>query len=125
MTQLLVVALGGALGSVGRYMFVVQAGRWFGLDFPWGILGVNLIGSFAMGLLVGAGAHLLEMAHEVRLFLAVGILGGFTTFSSFSLDAMALFQRGEWFAGTAYVGGSVLAGLAAFGIGVAVWRLGT
>ena len=123
MSQLLTVALGGALGSVGRYLFVIHAGRLFGMDFPWGTLGVNVLGSFLMGLLIGAGTLVLEMSQEVRLFLAVGFLGGFTTFSSFSLDAMSLFQRGAWVAGSAYVGGSVLAGLAAFGIGMAVWRL--
>ena len=123
MSQLLTVALGGALGSMGRYLFVVSATRWLGMDFPWGTLGVNVLGSFLMGFLIGAGALVLEMSQEVRLFLAVGFLGGFTTFSSFSLDAMTLFQRGAWLAGSAYVGGSVLAGLAAFGIGMAVWRL--
>lgn len=123
MSQLLTVALGGALGSVGRYLFVVHATRLMGMDFPWGTLGVNVLGSFLMGLLIGAGTLVLEMSQEVRLFLAVGFLGGFTTFSSFSLDAMTLFQRGAWLAGSAYVCGSVLAGLAAFGIGMAVWRL--
>lgn len=123
MTQILTVALGGALGSVGRYLLTVQAARLFGLDFPWGTFGVNVIGSFLMGLLIGAGAQLFDLSQGVRLFLAVGFLGGFTTFSSFSLDAVALFERGAWLPAFAYVGGSVLAGLAALGAGMAVWRL--
>src|SRR3546814_10233451 len=123
MTNVAVIALGGALGSTARYLFVVQAGRWFGIGFPLGTLGVNLIGSFLMGLLIGAGAHMFQVGPEMRAFLAVGVLGGFTTFSSFSLDAVALFERGDWLAGMAYVGGSVLAGLAAFAAGVAIWRL--
>ena len=123
MTGLLLVAAGGALGSVGRYLLVTQAARWLGPDFPWGTFAVNLLGSFAMGILMGAVAHYVVVGPQLRLFFAVGFLGGFTTFSSFSLDAVVLFERGDWLAGIAYVGGSVLAALAAFCAGLAIWRL--
>lgn len=106
--MILAVGLGGALGSIARYAFMTASGRMMGLTYPWGTFGVNVLGSFAMGLLVGIFAQLLPVNPVIRNFLTVGFLGGFTTFSTFSLDVVALLDRGAWLAVTLYVGGSVV-----------------
>lgn len=99
MPALLQVALGGALGATLRYLAVAQVGRWLGLGFPWGTMAVNLLGSFMMGAIFGAIGRESPMAP----FLMAGLLGGFTTFSAFSLDVLALFDRGAPVAALAYV----------------------
>ena len=108
---LLQVALGGALGAAARYLTFLGANRLLGPGFPWGTLAVNILGSFLMGVLVVALAHL--SANRLAPFLVTGLLGGFTTFSAFSLDALTLWERGEAGAAAAYVAGSVLLSLAA------------
>lgn len=108
------VALGGALGASARYLTGVAAVRVLGHGFPWGTLIVNVVGSFLMGLLVVVLAR--KGGNEFAPFLMTGILGGFTTFSAFSLDAATLFERGQTGAAAGYVLASValsLAGLAA------------
>ena len=117
---LIQVALGGALGASARYLTGVAAVRIMGHGFPWSTLAVNVIGSFLMGALVVLLAH----AGGTRWapFLMTGVLGGFTTFSAFSLDAMTLYQRGEVALASAYVGASVVLSLAAIVAGVAVAR---
>ena len=91
MTKVLLVALGGALGSVARYGVGVAAARMFGLGFPWGTLIVNVLGGLAMGVLfVRIGPE----DETLRLLLGVGLLGGFTTFSAFSLESLRLIQQG-------------------------------
>ena len=90
MMQIGLVALGGALGSLARYGVGLAAARWLGLGFPWGTLTVNIIGGLAMGLLAartGPGDEAL------RLLLGVGLLGGFTTFSAFSLETVRLLEQ--------------------------------
>ena len=87
MNQVLLVAFGGALGSVARYGVGVAAARWLGLAFPWGTLLVNVIGGIAMGLLA-ARTH--PDNENLRLLIGVGVLGGFTTFSTFSLETVRL-----------------------------------
>lgn len=93
------VALGGAIGSVGRYYVAGAFERWLGLaigaGFPYGTLAVNVIGSAILGLLVALLSAVFSTTPEIRLFLVVGVLGGFTTFSAFSLDVIALFERNE------------------------------
>jgi CrcB protein len=113
MNSILAVAVGGALGSVARYLTQSWALRLLGGDFPWGTLAVNVVGSFIMGVLIETFALRWSAGSAMRAFLTVGILGGYTTFSSFSLDTMVLVQRGE--AGTAmiYVAASVVVSLAA------------
>jgi fluoride exporter len=89
------VALGGAIGSALRYGVNIAAPRLLGTGFPWATLTVNIVGSFLMGLLSAALAEKFSDQPHLRLFLTTGILGGFTTFSAFSLDLFGLMQRGE------------------------------
>ncbi len=93
MMQLLLVALGGALGSTARYGVGIAAARLFGLGFPWGVLAVNALGGLAMGVLA---ARVGPADENMRLLLGVGVLGGFTTFSAFSLDTVRLMEREPW-----------------------------
>ena len=95
MKMLLAVALGGAIGAVARYKVIGWVGQVAGTGFPWGTLAVNVIGSFLMGVLIEAGALRLNLSGEMRALLAVGVLGAFTTFSSYALDFATLWQRGE------------------------------
>ena len=104
---ILAVAAGGALGSVARYVMGVGATRMFGLGFPWGTLIINILGSFLIGAFVELFALKWDLPQEGRVFLTVGICGGFTTFSTFSLDAWVLMERGDWGLAAAYILGSV------------------
>lgn len=108
------VAAGGALGAVGRYAVISAISHWLGHAFPFGTLVVNIIGSFAMGVLVELGALVWQPSPELRAFIAVGVLGAFTTFSTFSLDVVVLYERGELFASAAYIVVSVVLSVAAF-----------
>lgn len=113
MNSIFAVAVGGAIGSAARYLFNLQMMRAFGPDFPWGTLGVNLIGGFVMGLLAEAFALRFNVPAEMRSFLLTGVLGGFTTFSAFSLDIGNMLERHDVALAAGYalasVGGSVLA----------------
>jgi CrcB protein len=112
---LLAIAIGGAIGSLVRYFVAgaVQSAAWPG--FPWGIFVVNVSGGFVMGIIVALGALKLTYTPEIRAFLTVGILGGYTTFSTFSLDSVLLIERGALASAAAYVVGSaVLSILALF-----------
>jgi len=110
---ILAVAAGGALGSVARYSLGIGATKIFGLSFPWGTLIINVAGSFLIGAFVELFALKWDLPQEARVFLTVGICGGFTTFSTFSLDAYLLMQRGETAAAAAYIAGSVVLSIAA------------
>ncbi|WP_420568419.1 fluoride efflux transporter CrcB [Thalassovita sp.] len=116
MTTLLQVALGGALGASGRYLTGVAASRLMGLGFPWGTLTVNIVGSFVMGMIVVVLGH--YSANRFAPFLMTGVLGGFTTFSAFSLDAVTLWERGQVVTAAVYVGASVLLSLGAIILGL-------
>lgn len=118
MNTLLAVALGGAIGAGARHLFNLQALRMFGPNFPWGTIGVNVIGSLLMGVLAGFFAFKADLSPEWRSFLATGFLGGFTTFSAFSLDAANLIQRGDTGLALAYMGGSVAMGIGALFLGL-------
>lgn len=122
MLHLLLVAFGGAAGSVARFLVGQWSLRQFGPAFPWGTLVVNVAGSLAIGFLVELVARRLNASAEMRLFLVTGFLGGFTTFSAFSLDALALFERGATGTAMAYVAASVLVSLAAVAGGLALGR---
>jgi CrcB protein len=95
MRNLLLVMIGGAAGAGLRWEFGRLALRWMGPDFPWGTLGVNLIGGLLMGLLAGAMMGQGSTERPLWLLLAVGLLGGFTTFSAFSLDMFLMVERGR------------------------------
>ena len=101
------VALGGAIGSVARYLVSIGSGRLFGLNFPWGTPIINVTGSFLIGLFVGLFATKWDLSPAMRIFLTVGICGGYTTFSTFSLDAYYLIERGQMLASSAYMVASV------------------
>ena len=122
MPVVLWVAIGGALGSMARYGVNVWSGRVFGTEFPWHTLVVNVLGCFIMGLLTGLMAQKLNVSQEVRAFLTTGILGGFTTFSAFSLDVALLVERKATLAAGAYVAASVLLSLAAVFAGLHLMR---
>lgn len=119
-----VVAGGGALGAAGRYLANVAATRLLGIGFPWGTMVVNILGSLVMGLVIGWLARRNEGGMVLSLFLTTGILGGFTTFSAFSLDALNLWQRGEVGLAFGYVAGSVVLSLAAVFAGLSIMRAG-
>jgi CrcB protein len=124
MTAYLLVFLGAGLGGALRHGVNLGCARLCGLDFPWGTLVINVLGSTAMGLLVGwlafkAGEG---WSQHARLFLTTGVLGGFTTFSAFSLDAILLWERGEIGSSLLYVGGSVALSLAGLVIGLSAVR---
>lgn len=108
------VAAGGAVGAVGRYLTMSAAGHWIGHGFPWGTLVVNILGSALLGVLVEVSALVWSPSEATRAFLAVGLLGSFTTFSAFSLDAYTLIVRGSMLAATGYVLASVFLGIGAF-----------
>ena len=123
MKFVLLVAAGGALGAVARYGTMVAMSRLTGLGFPWGTVSVNLVGSLALGLLIGSLAHGFQLSNEARALFVVGFLGAFTTFSTFSLDAVTLIERGEWWPAFGYVAGSVIAGIVLFFLGLKAWRV--
>lgn len=121
------VALGGAIGSVLRYQLGRGTTHWLGPQavstFPWATLAVNLLGSLVMGLLAGWLARHGENTEPVRLLVGVGLLGGFTTFSAFSLEMMVLIERGQAAHAFIYAVVSVLAGLTALYIGMIAMRV--
>lgn len=107
------VALGGALGSVARHGANILGLKMLGDGFPYATLVVNIIGSMIMGLLIGIFAHFWQPPQEMRAFLVTGFLGGLTTFSTFSLDVVTLYERGEWGLSILYIILSVAVSVAA------------
>ena len=120
MKLLLLAVSGGALGSGARHLVNISMARAFGPNFPWGTLTVNVVGSFLMGFLVDMVLRRFGGSPEMRTFLASGILGGFTTFSAFSLDIANLLDRGDTATALAYVGGSIVFSLAVLYAGIAL-----
>ena len=118
----LIVFIGAGIGGALRHGVNVGATKLFGFGFPYGTFIVNVLGSFAMGLLAGYFIYRPGMPQHVRLFLTTGILGGFTTFSTFSLDAALLVERHSYALAAGYLIGSVAAGLSALFFGLAVFR---
>lgn len=111
---ILCVAAGGALGSVARYLLAGQVTAVAGAGFPWGILTVNVLGSAVIGALTEAGTLALPLSAEMRALLITGVLGGFTTFSAFSLDMAELIRAGDWLLAGVYASASVVLSVAAF-----------
>ncbi len=122
MPTLLWVALGGAIGSAARYGVNVWSGRMLGSEFPWHTFIVNVVGCFAMGVLVELMALKLNVGNDIRAFLTTGILGGFTTFSAYSLDFAVLMERKTYGAALAYGAGSVALSLIAVFAGLSLVR---
>jgi CrcB protein len=119
----LYVALGGAGGALSRYVLMSAIGRRMGDAFPYGTLAANVLGSFAMGALVALLARYLPPhQHEMRALLAVGFLGAFTTFSTFSLDVIILYERGQWGAACLYMAISLIACVLALAAGLYLFR---
>lgn len=114
-----VLSAGGVLGVNARYWLGVWVGRWADPRFPWATFGVNVSGAFAAGFLSAALTARLPHPHA-RLFVVVGFLGGYTTFSAFTLEALALWERGSVGRAVAYVVGSLALGLTAVSLGAAL-----
>ena len=117
MLHALLVFLGGGLGATGRYLVGIAALRQFGPGSPYGTVIVNVVGSLAMGLLIG---WLVRKggSQEVRLFFATGVLGGFTTYSAFSLDVANLWERGAFVHALSYTMGTLVACIVAIFVGL-------
>ncbi len=123
MIKLLLVALGGAVGSSARYLFGVQATRLLGAGWPYGTLGVNVVGGLLMGLLAGWLAQRGGVDQERwRVLLGVGLLGGFTTFSAFSLETALMIERRDYGGAAGYVALSVVLSVSALFAGLLLSR---
>lgn len=128
MVHIVYIAAGGALGAVFRHLVGSLAVRLFGSGFPIGTLTVNIVGSFLMGILIEWLALKIQSppsigAQNLRLLLATGFLGGFTTFSAFSLETMLLWERGAVTLAAVYIAASVILSLAALAAGLALVRM--
>jgi fluoride exporter len=124
MTSYLLVFLGAGIGGALRHTVNLGCARYFGIAFPWGTVTVNILGSFLMGLLAGWLAFKSQegWSQPLRLFLTTGILGGFTTFSAFSLDAVLLWERGAAASAAGYVAASVLLSISGLVAGLVLVR---
>ncbi|MGP1275933.1 MAG: fluoride efflux transporter CrcB [Caulobacterales bacterium] len=123
MQHLFLIAAGGALGAVSRHAVNQACLRYIGPEYPWGILAVNVAGSFALGLLVGWLAHAGRPdATEMRMALGVGFLGAFTTMSAFALDIVLMLERRELVTALVYGGGTVMASILAVMAGLFLMR---
>ena len=122
MNHILLVGAGGALGSVLRYLVGLWMLQRAGPAFPWGTLFVNVTGSFLIGFLAQFIMHKMGASPETRVFLITGVLGGYTTFSAFSLDAITLLEHGQTMSGLAYIVASVGLSILAVFAGLALMR---
>lgn len=125
-SRLLWVTLAGAAGTAARYWLTGWAPQAFGTAFPYGTLLVNAIGSFLLGAIMHVGVSTELLAPNVRIALAVGVLGGFTTYSSFSWETLRYLQEGAWGIGFLYVASTLFGCLVAcaLGFGIAKWLFG-
>jgi fluoride exporter len=118
MRLLLLASIGGAIGAGARYLVSVGFVRWWPVEFPWATLTVNVVGCLLMGVLVAVFLRHWPEASGLRIFLTTGILGGFTTFSAFAMEFVALMERGEPVTAALYVAGSVGLSIAACVLGL-------
>ncbi|MBT3238286.1 MAG: fluoride efflux transporter CrcB [Rhodospirillaceae bacterium] len=119
---LLSVAFGGAFGAVMRYLMMSGVGHWLHAGFPYGTLLVNIIGSFALGSIIEISGLVWSPSQEMRAFLVVGLCGGFTTFSTFSLDVFVLIERGHMASAGLYITASVLLAVGGLYAGMHIFR---
>lgn len=117
----LVVFVGAGIGGAARHGMNIWVARLMGTHFPWHTLVINILGSLAMGLVAGFFMERTDATGHFRLFLATGVLGGFTTFSAFSLDAILLWERHEYLMASLYVGGSAAGAL--IGLVLGLWSM--
>jgi fluoride exporter len=101
--RFVLICFGGAVGTGARYLLGGLVVRWLGPDFPYGTLLINVVGSFLIGIVQQVGLSTLLIPETLRLVLAIGVMGGFTTYSSFSYETMKLVETGSWGAATLYV----------------------
>jgi fluoride exporter len=118
MFHLILVALGGAIGASLRHLVNLASLRLVGTAFPWGTMAINVAGSLVMGVFIELLARRFNASNELRLFIATGILGGFTTFSAFSLDFAVLWERGAAVPALAYAIASVVGSILALFLGL-------
>jgi CrcB protein len=123
MGMLAAIAAGGALGSVARYATLIGVGRIVGVGFPYGVLVVNIVGGFIIGALVELMALAWSPGETMRAFLVVGVLGGYTTFSAFSLDAWLLLEKGLYGPAIVYILASVILSIGALVTGLTLTRM--
>lgn len=123
MKMIVYIAAGGAIGAVARHLVAGQIGGLLGHGFPWAILSVNILGSFILGVLVETFALVWSPSQELRGFIVVGMLGAFTTFSTFSMDVVLLYERGQMLSAALYIGASVVLAVMAFFIAMQLMRL--
>jgi len=122
---LLTVAVGGAIGTMARYLIATWSIARFGAGFPFGTFAINITGSFLIGVVFALAASRIGMSPYLRLFLTTGILGGYTTFSAFAYETLTLGSEGEYLRSAGYALGSVVFGVLAAYAGVLAVRLGT
>ena len=122
MPGVLYVALGGAIGASLRYGIGEAAFKVSGPGYQWGSFAANILGGFFMGLLIGWLAHRVSGAENLRLFLGVGLLGGFTTFSAFSLETWMMIERKAYALAAGYIGASVILSVFALFMGLMIAR---
>ncbi len=123
MNMLVAIAVGGAVGALGRHFVNVAMGSLLGTGFPWGTVTVNIVGSFLMGVLIHMLAVSWNVSPEMRALLTVGVLGAFTTFSTFSLDVVTMYERDDLLLTGIYIAVSVLASIGALFIGLRLARV--
>ena len=123
MKIILAIAVGGAFGAVSRYLVTFQVMRVMGVAFPYGTLAVNVVGSFVIGLIIELLASKFTLSPELRALLVTGFLGGFTTFSTFSLDMANLVERGDAMTAVSYAVASVISCILAVFAGLYLGRL--
>lgn len=123
MKTLVMVALGGALGASGRYAVGIAAGHLSRGAFPFGTFTVNIVGSFILGVLAGLMTFSWNPSPEMRAFVVVGVLGGFTTFSAFSLDVVLMIERGRLALAAGYIAATVLLAVGGLFAGLRLTRM--
>lgn len=121
--RFVLICMGGAVGTGARYLLGGVVARWAGPDFPYGTLLINVLGSFLIGLVQQVGLSSLLIPEALRLALAIGVLGGFTTYSSFSYETIKLLEAGSWAAATAYVALTTAVCLACCAAGLSLGRV--